>query len=299
MAGANSHNNFLIDHSPLTTHHFGYNGGMDVNATLNLLAGDPRAAVDVAEIALYLARDEYPELDVEAYLSELAGMAHEAARYLRGDLSARVSGLCRYLFHEMGFRGNVQRYYDARNSYLNQVLERRTGIPITLSAVALAVGTRAGLEIHGVGLPGHFVVKAVEKTREVIFDPFHGGRILSPQQCETLIEQVTGKPFKITPALLDPIPLRFMIQRMLANLKAVYLRENDYPRAIRVIERIRQLNPSDPVQRRDLGICFLQTGRPGLAIDHFAAYLAKAPEDGQAEVRSLLERAKAEVAQWN
>jgi regulator of sirC expression with transglutaminase-like and TPR domain len=272
---------------------------MDLDATLNSLAANPCATFDVAELALHLARDEYPDLDVEAYLSELAGMAHEAARYLRGDLPARVTGLCRYLFHEMGFRGNVQQYYDARNSYLNQVLERRTGIPITLSAVAMAVGVRAGLEIHGVGLPGHFLVKAVEKTHEVIFDPFHGGRLLTPQQCETLIEQVTSKPFKITPALLEPIPLSFMVQRMLANLKGVYLRENDYPRAIRVIERIRRLNPSDPVQWRDLGICFLQTGRPGLAVDHLNAYLAKAPADGQAEIQQLLERAKAELAQWN
>ncbi len=272
---------------------------MDLDATLNRLAGDPRESVDVAEIALHLDRDEYPELDVEAYLSELSGMAHEATRYLRGDLPARVTGLCRYLFHEMGFRGNVQEYYDARNSYFNQVLERRTGIPITLSAVAMALGARAGLEIHGIGLPGHFVVKAVDRESEVIFDPFHGGRLLTTQQCETLVEQATSKAFKITPGLLEPIPVGWMVHRMLANLKGVYLRENDYPRAIRVIERIRQLTPNDLMQRRDLGICFLQTGRPGLAMDHLNAYLAKAPTDGQAEIRQLLERAKAEVAQWN
>src|SRR5207245_2321666 len=124
------------------------------------------------ELALGLARDEYPDLDVEAYLSELAGMAHEAARYLRGGLEARVTGLCRYLFHEMGFRGNQQDYYDPRNSYLNQVLDRRTGIPIALSVVAMAVGNRAGLEVVGVGLPGHFVVKAVADGQEILFDPF-------------------------------------------------------------------------------------------------------------------------------
>jgi regulator of sirC expression with transglutaminase-like and TPR domain len=272
---------------------------MDLDATLKLLAANPHAPFDVAEIGLRLARDEYPELDVEAYLSELAGMAHEAELYLRGDLPARVTGLCRYLFHEMGFRGNVQNYYDARNSYLNQVLERRTGIPISLSAVVMAVGSRAGLEVQGIGLPGHFVVKAVDNTEEVIFDPFHGGRLLTPQECERLVEQVTSKPFKITPTMLEPIPLSFLVQRMLANLKGVYLRENDYQRAIRVIERIRQLNPNDSVQRRDLGICFLQTGRPGLAIDHLSACLATAPADGQTEIQQLLQRARAELAHWN
>ena len=120
---------------------------MDCNAALDLLARDPAAPLDPAELALHLARDEYPLLDVDAHLSELAGMAHEARAYLGGGLEARVTGLCRYLFHEMGFRGNAQEYYDPLNSYLNQVLERRTGIPITLSAVAIAVGARANLRI--------------------------------------------------------------------------------------------------------------------------------------------------------
>src|SRR6516164_1254717 len=115
---------------------------MNFDAALDLLARDPASPLDLAELGLLLARDEYPDLDVEACLCELDGMAHEASAYLRGDLKARVEGLCRYLFHDMGFRGNTD-YYDARNSYLNQVLERRTGIPISLSAVAIAVGARA------------------------------------------------------------------------------------------------------------------------------------------------------------
>src|SRR5437773_10084362 len=116
---------------------------MNLEAALETLARDPAAPLDLAELALSLARDEYPDLDVEAYLGELDGMAHEARRYLRGDLAARVSGLCRYLFHDMGFRGNQADYYDPRNSYLNQVLDRRLGIPISLSAVVIAVGRRA------------------------------------------------------------------------------------------------------------------------------------------------------------
>src|SRR4051812_36293215 len=120
---------------------------MNLDVALEQLAHDPTAPLDVAELALELARDEYPNLDVEAHLSELAAMAHEAQAYLRGGLPARVAGLCRYLFHEMGFRGNTQHYYDPRNSYLNQVLERRLGIPITLSIVTMAVGNRAGLDV--------------------------------------------------------------------------------------------------------------------------------------------------------
>src|SRR5262249_22357853 len=109
---------------------------MNLDAALQRLADNPAAPLDLAELALHLARDEHPDLDVEAGLAELAAMAHEARRSLRGDLAARVTGLCRYLFHEMGFRGNTREYYDPRNSYLNEVLDRRTGIPISLSVVA-------------------------------------------------------------------------------------------------------------------------------------------------------------------
>ncbi|HEV3258200.1 MAG TPA: transglutaminase-like domain-containing protein [Gemmataceae bacterium] len=273
---------------------------MDLDTTLDLLAFDPAASLDPAEIALHLARDEYPELDVEAYLSELAGMAHEARKYVRGDLAARVSGICRYLFHEMGFRGNVPDYYDPRNSYLNQVLDRRTGIPITLSVVAMAVGGRAGLNVVGIGLPGHFIAKAVDGQQEVLFDPFHGGRQLTPEECGRLVEQVTARPFQATPANLEATPLGLLVQRMLANLKTVYWRVGDFARAARVIDRIRQLAPHDVRQQRDLGVSLLQTGQAGRAIDHLAAYLRAIPDADDADaVRQLLDRARGAVAGWN
>src|SRR5437588_12156991 len=134
---------------------------MDLDVALDLLSRTPEAPLDVAEVALRLARDEFPALDVDAHLGELASMAHEAKRYMRGGLRAKVDGLCRYLFHDMGFHGNVKDYYDPANSDFNLVLERRTRIPITLSALAMTLGRRAGLRLHGVGLPGRFRVHAV------------------------------------------------------------------------------------------------------------------------------------------
>ncbi|HXG12993.1 MAG TPA: transglutaminase-like domain-containing protein [Gemmataceae bacterium] len=273
---------------------------MNLDETLSLLARDSSAPVDLAAVALHLARDEYPDLDVEAYLSELAAMAHEARSYLRGDLRARVAGLCRYLFHEMGFRGNTQSYYDPRNSYLNQVLDRRTGIPITLSVVAMTVGTRAGLAVDGVGLPGHFIARAAAAGQEIFFDPFHGGRFLTPEQCAILVQQVTGLPFEATAAQLRPAPVARIVLRMLSNLKSIYLRQGDFPRAIRVIERARQLAPDDPEQRRDLGISLVRVGQPGRALDHLEAYLAAMPAAADASaVREFLDQARSEVARWN
>jgi regulator of sirC expression with transglutaminase-like and TPR domain len=273
---------------------------MDLNAALTLLAQQPSAPLDLAEVALALARDEYPSLDVEAYLAELNALAHEARRLVRGSLEARLAGLCRFLFHELGFRGNQNDYYDARNSYLNEVLDRRLGIPITLAAVAMAVGRRVGLDVEGVGLPGHFVAKAVADGQEIVFDPFHGGRLLAPEQCEALAQRATGEDFHLTPEALRPAPLRQIVQRMLSNLKGVYLRVGDFMRAVRVMDRLLQLDPADSLQRRDLGAALLQAGAPGKAIGHLEAYLLAAPGAADAAlVRQALQKARAAVARWN
>jgi regulator of sirC expression with transglutaminase-like and TPR domain len=273
---------------------------MDLNAALNLLARQPQTSLDIAELALHLARDEYPAIDIEAYLAELNAMAREASRYMRGPLPARVHGLCRYLFHDLGFKGNTKDYYDPLNSYFNQVLERRTGIPITLSAVVIAVGSRAGLQLAGVGLPGHFVVKAREESNKVVFDPFHGGRVLTPTDCENLVRQVTGRAIAVTDEQLLPLPLGLMVTRMLNNLRAIYLKSADIPRAIRVLGRLRQLSPEDAELRRDLGVCFMHAGKPAQAIDLLEGYLQAAPDAMDAEaIRDWLRKARSKVAEWN
>jgi regulator of sirC expression with transglutaminase-like and TPR domain len=273
---------------------------MDLDQALVRLVHDVDAPLDLAELALRLARDEYADLDIDAYLSELAGMAHEARKYLRGTLEKRVDGLCRYLCHEMGFHGNTEEYYDPRNSYLNEVLDRRTGIPISLAIVAMSVGQRAGIEVVGVGLPGHFVAKAVADGEEVLFDPFHGGRQLTATDCENLVYQVTGMPFQATPDNLRALPLRPLVMRMLTNLKGVYVRQGDFQRAVRVIERLRQLSPHDLTERRDLGVSLLHAGRPGRAIEHLSAYLSGATSGADADaVRQLLRQAYQDIGRWN
>jgi regulator of sirC expression with transglutaminase-like and TPR domain len=273
---------------------------MDLDLMLRRLATDPFSPTDPGEIALALARDEYTHLDTEAYLNELAGMAREARPYLRGDLEARVRGLCRYLFHDQGFRGNLKNYYDARNSYLNEVLDRRTGIPITLVVVAMAVGGRAGLPIAGVGLPGHFVAKAYEGGREVLFDPFHGGRLLTPDDCERLVEQSAGISFTANRRSLRAVPPGLIVQRLLSNLKGIYLASEDLERATRVISRLCQISPADAIQRRDLGATLIRAGKPGPAINHLSAYLSAAPSASDAAaVQRLLGQAKSIVSRWN
>ncbi|MCI0740444.1 MAG: tetratricopeptide repeat protein [Gemmataceae bacterium] len=301
---------------------------MDLDATLLQLSREPDLPLDVAQIALELAKDEFPHLDVAGYVAELDAMAKEAARWVSGSFEDQVRGLCRYLFHDLGFHGNIKEYYDPRNSYFNTVLDRRTGIPITLSAVTMAVGRRVGLCIEGVGLPGHFIVKAVADrslkaaatsdpdvaandpdvaaglslrgTEEIFIDPFHGGRFLTQTDCENLVQQSTGVPFEATSLSLWSIPLGLMIQRMLRNLKSIYWNDEDYPRAIRVMQRLFQITPEDAALRRDLGVGLLRLRQPGKAVDHLRYYVEQAAEaEDVEEIRGLLRDADHKLAEWN
>jgi regulator of sirC expression with transglutaminase-like and TPR domain len=271
-----------------------------LDSLLDQLARDPTADVDVASVALFLAADEYPDLDPSVYLSRLDALADLVSPRLVGELPEQVARLAHFLFEDEGFRGNAADYYDPRNSYLNDVLDRKAGIPITLSVVAMAVGRRAGLEVVGVGLPGHFVAKAVRGGQEVLFDPFHGGQILTPAGCEELIEVVTGRPLAVTPELLAATPPGHVVARMLNNLRGIYAAREDWGRLIRILGRLRQLDPRDADLRRDLGAALVRGGRPGPAIDHLKAYLAVAPDAADAdEVKSVLGRAVADIARWN
>jgi regulator of sirC expression with transglutaminase-like and TPR domain len=273
---------------------------MDLDATLSRLAADPTAPVDLADLALHLAADEYPDLDVPTYLARLDAFADALRPRLTGSLPDRVAELTHLLFEEEGFAGNAEDYYDPRNSYLNDVLDRKAGIPITLSVVAVAVGTRAGLAVAGVGLPGHFVAKATAGGAEVLFDPFHGGQFLDRAGCAALVEAVTGEPFVPTEEALAATPTGEVARRMLNNLKGIYLRDGDYPRAARVMGRLLRLAPGDVAQRRDLGVTLVHADQPGKAIDHLRAYLAARPAAADAgAVEGFLKEAQRDVARWN
>ncbi len=274
---------------------------MNLDSTLRELAADPFAQIDLAELNLRLAADEYPSLDVPVYLSALDELADEVRPRLRGDLEQRTAVFCEFLFDECGFAGNADEYYDPRNSFLNEVLDRKLGLPITLSILAMGVGERCGLPVMGVGLPGHFLAKAVNDCGdEVLFDPFHGGQLLDSEGVEQLIETVTGHPFHAHEDSLAATPPGLIAQRMLNNLKATLLKSGEFARAARVIRRLTQLVPTDPTQRRDLGVSLVRAGECGPAIKHLNAYLEMAPAaEDAAAARQFLREARKQVAKWN
>ena len=257
---------------------------------------------DLIRIALEIARDAYPDLDPGPYLAKIDALAARARdrcppiakfRHLLGQINW-------VLFVEEGFQGNTDDYYDPRNSYINEVIDRKLGIPISLSVLYWTVAERLGLEIAGVDLPAHFMLRVDRDESTIFVDPFHSGALLDRQGCERRIAEMVGQPVELTNLQLAPCRLDLVVSRMLRNLKAIYLQGRDFPAALPVQRRLAALNPGDPHEQRDMGMLCLQLDRPAEAIDPLQAYLTARPQADDAEtIRPLLRTARREVAQWN
>ena len=166
--------------------------------------------------------------------------------------------------------------------------------------LAIAVGERCGLSVAGVGLPGHFIAKVIDGPEEILFDPFHGGALLTPAGCGELVRTVVGEPFAVTPASLRAAPPAVIAMRMLNNLKAVYLQGAEFAKAAQVIEWLIPLNPRDATQNRDLGVTLVHADQPGRAIDPLTRYLKVSPDSADAPVvKKFLGAARRNVARWN
>ena len=244
-------------------------------------------AFPLAEAALLVACEEYPELPVQQYLARIEDMA-ESARAPIGRASTligRVQALNAYLFEEQGFHGNNDDYYDPRNSFLNDVLDRRTGIPVTLSAVYIEVGRRCGLEVEGVSLPGHFIVRVRPRrgVDEQLVDPFHAGALLSHEECQARLDRIFSGRMRLDPAMLAPCDGRALLARMLRNLKVIYVKAQDYPRALNVLDLLVELEPESAEERRERGFVYAAMDCYGLAAGDLEKSLELAPSSPDAE----------------
>ena len=202
--------------------------------------------LDLARAALAIAHEEYPSLDEAAYLRKLDEIAEQVMRSLPpGALpERRVGRLNLVLFRELGFRGNESDYYDPRNSFLNEVLDRKVGIPLTLSVVYLEVARRCGLRAQGVNFPGHFLCKVPLDEGELVIDPFHRGRLLGKDDLQKLLAS-TSRDARLSARHLREASARDIVLRMLHNLRSVYLERRDIPRVLSAVERLLVLAPSD------------------------------------------------------
>ena len=221
----------------------------------------------------------YPDLRPSAYLAQLDDWAKTVQRrFNRADTAlTRVGHLCDFLFGDLNLRGNREDYQDPRNSYLNEVMDRKTGLPITLAVVFVEVGERIGLRVDGIGLPGHFVVGVRAEAGMYYFDPFNGGGEVTVEECDRLVRQSTGYSGKFDPGWLDPTPPLAIIGRMLNNLRGVYVQRDLWPEALAVVEHLRIAQPEEPAHLRDLGLLHYRNHSPRRAIELLTEYLTRAP----------------------
>jgi regulator of sirC expression with transglutaminase-like and TPR domain len=247
------------------------------------------AEIDLAEAALWIAAEEYPGLDVGGWLARLAALAAEAAPSVHAgaDDASRVARLNRFLFVEQGFRGNRDDYYDPRNSFLNDVLERRTGIPIALSLVYIAVGRRLGLDVRGIAFPGHFLVKHVGPTGEIVIDPF-ARTLLDRDACQRRLDAALPKPERLRPERhLRHASAREILARVLGNLKRIFAARSDLERTLACCDRILLLWPNLPEELRDRALVYESMACYAAAAADLDTLLEVAPQiEGAAALRT-------------
>ncbi|HVN63823.1 MAG TPA: tetratricopeptide repeat protein [Candidatus Binataceae bacterium] len=261
-----------------------------------------REPIPLARGALLIAKEEYPELDIETYLDQLAVLAREAEPIVRSgsDTIERIHLLSHFLFELKGFEGNVEHFSDPRNSFLNDVLNRRLGIPITLSVIYLEVGRRLGINLYGVSFPTHFLVKAVDERGELIVDPFAGGKILSLDEIRARLTQVYGQPVDIHPSMLKAVGGRHILARMLRNLKGIYAGASDWTRALAALDRILLLDPRAIEELAERGALYERLECFKAALDDYQSFLSQAPEHPAADgAREAVLRLMRQVALIN
>jgi regulator of sirC expression with transglutaminase-like and TPR domain len=257
----------------------------------------PPSTINLARAALYIAQEEYPRLDVEAYLNALDTMAAEIQERLPAEPYPLriVQTINHYLYEDLGFTGNTTDYYDPRNSFLSDVLDRRTGIPITLSLVYLTLAERLDFPMLGIGMPGHFLIRPMAKDMEIFVDAFHGGEVLFVEDCHDRLRQIYGETAELRPEFLHPVDPPHFLARMLTNLKVVYLNRQDIPKALAAIERILLLFPEAPQELRDRGLICYQLGRWSEARTDLRHYLNLEPAARDAiAIQQLLDQMQPE-----
>jgi regulator of sirC expression with transglutaminase-like and TPR domain len=257
----------------------------------------PDEALNLAEAALLIAAETEPALDVAGYLERLDSLAQQARPLVLAHRGAseRIARLNQFLFVEKGFVGNRESYYDPRNSLLNHVLDRRTGIPITLSVIYIEVAQRLGLPVRGIGFPGHFLIKHVGEP-EIIIDAYFG-QILSEDDCQERLRAVLGRRATFNRSYLKTATAKEILSRMLANLKQIYVKANDLTAALGCVDRMLLLSPDSPREVRDRGLIYEQLECYGAAVVDLERFLQLAPDDDSVDVvRATLVNLKRQVA---
>jgi regulator of sirC expression with transglutaminase-like and TPR domain len=242
--------------------------------------------IDLIRSALTIARTEYPDVNVESYVARVDELARSAASRIGdiGDPRDVITALNYALFREAEIQGNREDYYDPRNSFINEVLDRRLGIPITLALIYMEVGRRLGFPLFGVGMPGHFLLKHYDiDGSETIIDCFNGGDILSAQDCQRRLDEIYSGQMTLRPEFLFAVSRRQMLTRILNNLKTAYLSARNFRKALPIVDLVLVIYPRSPEDVKQRALLQYSLGQSRGAADDLEAYLKMSPEASDAD----------------
>jgi regulator of sirC expression with transglutaminase-like and TPR domain len=254
---------------------------------MQIVAG-PDEEINLAEAALLIASEEYSNLDIPAYLALLDEMAGTLKHRLRPDISPAdtIVALNRYLFDELGFTGNAADYYDPRNSFLNEVLDRKRGIPITLAIVYIEIGRRVGLPLQGISFPAHFLVKCKLRRGTVVLDPYAKGTSLSFDDIKQRVKSLrhgAEPPRSVVASMLAAASNKDILVRLLRNLKGIYSHHREWLKALTATDRIISVMPDSAEEYRDRGMIYLNLECFRAALFDLQSYLKMLPVAGDAD----------------
>lgn len=237
------------------------------------------AELNLAKAALLVAKEEYPQLPIDLYLARLDQVAEEVKDRLAEENAPLVvlQEVLETLYTRRGFEGNREAYHDPRNSFVNDVLDRGVGIPLTLGIVLLEVGWRLDLPLEGVNFPGHFLVRYRGDVVVLLVDPFDGGKMRFQDQAQELLDRAYGGMVRLQDSFLRTASKREMLTRLLTNLKSVYVKVGDHERALGAVERLLMITPMAPAESRSRGVLLARLGRQEEAAEQLEAYLRVAP----------------------
>jgi len=247
--------------------------------------------IDLLGGALLIAETEYPQLRPELYIRKIEELALRAKSLLSEtpDAAQSIQVLNRVLFEEEQLRGNNDDYYDPRNSFLNDVLDRKLGIPITLAVIYMEIARRIGFPLFGVGMPGHFLLKHYDVDgRESLIDCFESGKILSATDCQRRLNEIYSGQLTLQPNFLGAIPRRQILMRMLNNLRSVYLTRRNFRKGLQIVDLILAIYPRSPEDVKQRAVMLHELGQASRALEDFDLYLKMSPEASDAdEIRQV------------
>jgi regulator of sirC expression with transglutaminase-like and TPR domain len=239
----------------------------------------PDDDIDLGRAAVAIATQEYPDLKIDDCLSQLDALG-QAVELRIGDEKNPyriIAALNTVLFKELGFQGNRSEYYDPRNSFLNDVITRKKGIPISLSVIYMEVARRVGLSLAGVGFPGHFLVKYADDAVEILIDVFNGGEIRAREDLERMLQQLYRGQVSFQAGFVAALGKRDILRRMLNNLKWIYLERGEPLKSLSVLDQLVILHPRSASEIRDRGLLYITLERYAQALEDLESYLRLAP----------------------